>query len=332
MRLTPKIVAVVLVASLVPLLVLAQLTIAGISQFGDVAKEGVTKTSERYLTRAGQETVKMKAEDLAKQITVYLRQKLAENPKMTTWDLMNDPEFFKLAVQTWGANEYTWVGAGEVIDGEPRAVMLAHPTVSRQYLGLDLKYHLKWDRTMPDFYNVVVIETLTKPEAPQTVCGYVKWIEPITNATVEKYLCQAPISPTLTVYDPVLNQQVRLFAGTSAQIDRYLQYLAIYPAETIGGEVQKSVEAASQQVYINLIIAFAIAIVFIAVVAVFTISKIANPIVEISKTADRVAEGEIDIEVPHRERKDELGILANSIERLRRSLKVTMQSLEEALK
>ncbi|MFN3384939.1 MAG: hypothetical protein ACK401_08625, partial [Archaeoglobaceae archaeon] len=228
-----KIVAIVLVASLVPLLVLAQLTILGISQFGDVAKEGVTKTSERYLTRAGQEVVKMKAEDLAKQITVYVRQKLAEDPKMTTYDLMNDPEFFRLAVQTWGANEYTWVGAGEVVDGEPRAVMLAHPTVPRQYLGLDLKYHLKWDRTMSDFYRIAVIETLTKPEAPQTVCGYVKWTEPLTNETVEKYLCQAPVSPILKLYDPVLNQEVRLFVGTFANIDSYLKHLAIYPAETI---------------------------------------------------------------------------------------------------
>ncbi len=335
MRLTPKIVAIVLVASLVPLLVLAQLTVLGISQFGDLAVSGVKKTSEEYLIRAGQEAVRMKAEDLAWQVTIYVRQKLAENPNLTTRDLINDPEFYRIAVQRWGAGEYTWVGAGEIINNEPRGILIAHPTLPRQYLGLDLKYHLKWNQTMPDLYEIAVVKSLAKPETPETVCGYYKWIEPATNKTVDKYLCQAPVNITLRVYDPLYNQPIRLVAGTAAYIDGYFQYLTqnpANPAETIGSEVKKNVDAASQQVYMSVVVALAIAIVFVVIVAVFTISKVANPVVEISKTADRIAEGEIDIEVPHRERKDEVGILANSIERLRRSLKVTMQSLEEALK
>lgn len=335
MRLTPKIVAIVLVASLVPLLVLAQLTILGISQFGATAKEGVTNTSQQYLIRAGQEAVRMKAEDLAWQVTIYLRQKLAENPNLTTRDLMNDPEFQRIAVQRWGPNEYTWVGGGEIINGEPRGILIAHPTVPKQYLGLDLKYHLKWNQTMPDLYEIAVVKALSKPEAPETVCGYYKWIEPTTNKTVDKYICQAPVNITLLVYDPMLKQPIRISAGTSAYIDGYFQYLTQNPAnpsETIASEVEKNVNAASQQVYMSILIAFAIAIVFVVIIAVFTISRIANPIVEISKTADKIAEGNIDAEVPYRERGDELGILANSIERLRRSLKVTMQSLEEALK
>lgn len=335
MRLTTKIVAIVLVASFVPLILLAQLTIAGISQFGTAAKEGVTKTSQQYLIRAGEEAVRMKAEELAKQVTIYVRQKLAENPNLTSRDLMNDPEFLKIAIQRWGAGEYTWVGGGEIIDGEPRGILIAHPTVPKQYLGLDLKYHLKWNQTMPELYEIAVVKALAKPEAPETVCGYYKWIEPATNKTVDKYLCQAPVNITLRVYDPLLKQPIRLSAGTAAYIDGYFQYLTqnpANPAETIGSEVQKNVDAASQHVYTSLIVAFAVAIVFVVILAVFTISKVANPIVEISKTADKIAEGEIDAEVPYRGRTDELGILANSIERLRRSLKVTMQSLEEALK
>ncbi|MEM4291320.1 MAG: HAMP domain-containing protein [Archaeoglobaceae archaeon] len=335
MRVTPKIIAIVLVASLVPLLVLAQLTITGILQYGAIAKEEVTKTSQQYLTRAGQEVVRIKAEELAKQVGIYVKQKLAENPNLTTRDLMNDPEFLRIAIQTWGPNEYTWVGGGEIIDGEPRGILIAHPTVPKQYLGLDLKYHLKWNQTMPDLYEIAVVKALSKPEAPETVCGYYKWIEPKTNKTVDKYICQAPVNITLLVYDPVLKQPIRLSAGTAAYIDGYFQYLTqnpANPAETISSEVEKNVNAASQQVFMSMAIAFAVAIVFIAILAVFTITKVANPIVEISKIADRIAEGEIDAEVPYRERKDELGILANSIERLRRSLKVTMQSLEEALK
>ena len=335
MKLTFKILAIVLIVSIVPLLILAQLSVIGIAQYGSSAKKGVVDVSQNYLTRAGQEAVKMKAEDLAKQVTIYLRQKIAQNPNLTTRDLMNDTEFQKIAMQTWGAYEYTWVGAGHVINGERRGILLAHPTVPQKYWGLDLKYHLKWDQQMPDLYNIAVIKALENLDAPQTVCGYYKWNDPVLNKTVDKYLCTAPVDPSIEIYDPVLNYKLRLSAGTAAYIDGYFQYLTqnpANPAETIASEVEKNVDASIQQVYVNMIIAFSVAAVFIAVLALFTVTKIVNPIIEISRVADKIAEGGIDNEVPYRERNDEIGILANSIERLRRSLKVTMQSLEEALK
>ncbi len=114
-------------------------------------------------------------------------------------------------------------------------------------------------------------------------------------------------------------------------IDGYFQYLTQNPAnpsENIAGEITKSIE----QVYFNLGIAAAIAIVFVAVLAIFTTTSIARPIIEISRTADKISEGDLEAEVPYQDRADEIGILAKSIERLRRSLKVAMESLEEALK
>ncbi len=118
-------------------------------------------------------------------------------------------------------------------------------------------------------------------------------------------------------------------------IDGYFQYLTQNPAnpsENIAGEITKSIESAGQQVYFNLGIAAAIAIVFVAVLAIFTTTSIARPIIEISRTADKISEGDLEAEVPYQDRADEIGILAKSIERLRRSLKVAMESLEEALK
>jgi len=85
-------------------------------------------------------------------------------------------------------------------------------------------------------------------------------------------------------------------------------------------------------VYTNLVIALVVAGVFVGLIAFFTITRIARPIVDLSKTADKISAGEVDTEVPFRNRADEIGVLASSIERLKRSLKVAMQSLEEALK
>ncbi len=332
MKLTPKILLVVVLASVVPLAVLSQLTIVGIQQYGQQAREGVVNVSQEYLIKAGQEAVRMKAQDLALQVQTYVKAKLKENPNLTTRDLINDPEFLAIALQQWGAKEYTWVGVGGVINGESRAVLLAHPVVPRKYWGLDVAYHLKWNQTLPELYNLLV-KIMENPESPQPVCGYYHWKEPMTGEIVEKYLCHYPT--TVKVYDPVLGTKGWLVVGTSAYIDGYFRYLTRNPenpSENIASEIDRSIEAASGQVYMNLAIAFAVAVGFIAVLAFFTTFKIAGPIVEIARTADKISGGEIEAEVPYQDRDDEIGILAKSIERLRRSLKVAMESLEEALK
>ncbi|MET1124765.1 MAG: HAMP domain-containing protein [Archaeoglobaceae archaeon] len=339
MRLSVKILAIVILASVVPLAVLAQLTISGIQQYGEQAKSGVIDVSQDYLTRAGQEAVYMKAQDLALHIQTYIQMKMKlENKTMlTTFDLIQDPEFRKLATQRWGAMEYTWVGAGNRVGDRDIAVLLAHPAFVGEYekaLGLDLATFLRWNETMPDLYNLL-LKITENPEAPQPVCGYYKWDDPRTpeKEEIPKYLCHYPT--TVKVYDPLTKSQLWVVAGTSAYIDGYFQYLTqnpANPAENIASEVEKAISSAISAVYMNLAIAAVIAVVFLVVLIYYTTSQIANPIVEMAKVADRIAEGEVEATVPYQERADEIGILAKSIERLRRSIKVAMKSLEEALK
>ncbi len=338
MKLTPQIVLIVIVASLVPLGVLSQLVLSGISAFGEEAKKDVTDVSQEYLTKAGEEAVKMKAQDLALTVQTYIeaKMKLENKTMLTTFDLINDPKFRNIGTQTWGAKEYTWVGAGNKVAGRDIAVLLAHPAFTgptEKYLGVDIAL-LKWNETMPDLYSLV-LKVTENPEAPQPVCGYYYWDDPRTEKKEEipKYLCHYPT--TVKVYDPISKGEFWVVAGTAAYIDGYFQYLTqnpANPAENIAGEISKNIEAALQQVYYAMGIAAAIAIIFVVVLAVFTTTFIARPIIELSNTADKIAEGNLEAEVPHQKRADEIGILAKSIERLRRSLKVAMESLEEALK
>lgn len=338
MKLTPKILVIVIVASFVPLGILAQLTIAGIAQFGEDAKKGVTNVSQEYLTKAGEEAVRMKAQDLAREVQTYieLKMKMENKTMLTTFDLIKDPKFRSLGIQTWGAKEYTWVGAGNKVGGKDIAVILTHPAFTgnlEKYLGVDVAL-LGWNKTMPDLYNLL-LKITENPESPQPVCGYYYWDNPTTpeKEKIPKYLCHYPT--TVKVYDPISKSELWVVAGTSAYIDGYFQYLTqnpANPAENIAGEISKNIESASQQVYYNLGIAAAIAIVFVAILAIFTTTSIANPIIELSRTADKISEGDLEAEVPYQDRGDELGVLAKSVERLKRSLKVAMDSLEEALK
>ncbi|AAB89755.1 MULTISPECIES: HAMP domain-containing protein [Archaeoglobus] len=338
MKLTPQIVLIVVVASLVPLSVLGYLTIAGMTSSAEEAKQGVTTVSQEYLTKAGEEAVRMKAQDLALAVQTYIeaKMKLENKTMLTTFDLIQDPKFRSLGAQRWGAKEYTWVGAGNKVAGRDVAVILTHPAFTGQYekyLGVDVAM-LRWNETMPELYNLL-LKITENPEAPKPVCGYYHWDDPETpeKEEIPKYLCHYPT--TIKVYDPISKGQLWVVVGTSAYIDGYFQYLTqnpANPAENIASEISKSVEGAIQQVYYALGIAAAIAIVFVIVLAVFTTSTITRPIIELSNTADKIAEGNLEAEVPHQNRADEIGILAKSIERLRRSLKVAMESLEEALK
>jgi HAMP domain-containing protein len=331
-KLAPTILTIVILASVLPLAILGYMSFTGVSEFGNSAKTGVAEISQEYLTKAGEEAVKMKASDVALQISIYVKKKLEENPNLTTRDLMNDPEFQKIALQSWGAKEYTWVGAGAVIGGEQRAVIIAHPTLPKEALGLDVKYHLKWDKQLPELYTLLV-KILENPENPQPVCGYYKWKEPETKEEYNKYLCHYPTS--IKIYDPVLKEPAWLVVGTSAYIDGYFMYLTQSkdkPGENILSEIDKSIESASGKVALYFAISVVLAMIFIAGLGYFTISGIANPIIELSNTADRISEGDIELEVPYQNRDDEIGTLAKSIERLRRSIKIATKSLEDALK
>ncbi|MEM1671152.1 MAG: hypothetical protein QXY92_02410 [Archaeoglobaceae archaeon] len=95
MKLTPKIVIIVLLASFVPLLLLAQLTVMGVAEFGENARTGVINVSQVYIVKAGEEAVKMKTDELSKKLELYLRSKLRENPNLTTTDLLKDPDFWR---------------------------------------------------------------------------------------------------------------------------------------------------------------------------------------------------------------------------------------------
>jgi len=80
------------------------------------------------------------------------------------------------------------------------------------------------------------------------------------------------------------------------------------------------------------ITAIIIALVMVIVLAFVVSNSISKPIVELSMISERVSMGELETEVPHQDRDDEIGLLAKSIERLRRSLKIAIDSLEEALR
>jgi len=332
MKLTPKIIIIVLLASFVPLLLLAQLTVIGVSEFGENARSGVINVSQVYITKAGEEAVKMKTDELAKKLTIYMTYRLRENPNITTVDLLKDPDFLEISSRRWGMGEYTWVMGAALVGGEWKVITLVYPTLPKDKWGKEIKNELKWDQEMPELYNLTM-EAVKYPT--QIVCGYYTWMEPETKEPVQKYGCYQQVLLPIPVYDPNLNTRVVLLAGTGAYIDGYFRYLTQSPGnptENIAGEVTKSIEKAGEQVYTNLMIAFVVAVIFVGLIAFFTITRIANPIVELSKTADKISAGEVDAEVPFKDRADEIGILANSIERLKRSLKVAMQSLEEALK
>ena len=73
MRLSLKIVAIVLLASVVPTAITGFGSLMGVGAFGESAKVRATNVSGEYLTKVGEDVVRTKAQDLALQVDIYLK-------------------------------------------------------------------------------------------------------------------------------------------------------------------------------------------------------------------------------------------------------------------
>ncbi len=136
---------------------------------------------------------------------------------------------------------------------------------------------------------------------------------------------------------------VPLLTGTGAYFDSYFKDITaskVLPGESVAEEMQSYINDAkenlknsfSQAVFmtnIYLVIAI-IAIGIIAGVAAYmVINLISKPLDDLAKVAERIGGGEINTEIPHTERDDEIGVLARNMEGMRRSLEIASETLKE---
>jgi len=99
--------------------------------------------------------------------------------------------------------------------------------------------------------------------------------------------------------------------------------------EDIIDNILKNLDPIKGAIATSVVIGGLLSVLTILVLVFIVNREISSPIVKLAETSEKIADGEIEISVPHQDRDDEIGILAKAIERVRRSLEIAVKTLEE---
>ena len=248
------------------------------------------KESTTSLDRLGEKIIQEKAVDVAAQIETYIR----FNPRVKKEDLNKDPWLKSVAVQKVGETGYTAVH-------DTRGINYFH--VNPQIVGMDL--HDLATR-LPAFWKI--LEASLKSPAS----GYYDW-EDADKKIRPKYMYLAHVKGSdlvvaATTYIDEFSKPSRAIEEKMTQLEnRYL------------GEYEKKFRI----FYVATLLVLAV----LLLVIYFYSRSVIQPILSLSDIANRISMGELDTPI-HIKAKGEVGLLAESVERMQMSVKTAIERLQ----
>jgi HAMP domain-containing protein len=249
------------------------------------------KEAKSSLNRLGEKVIKQKAIDVAAQMEIFIK----SHPKMKREDLLKDPWLKSIAVQKVGETGYTAVH-------DDKGINYFH--VNPQIVGTDLH---DLSGKLPAFWKI--LEASLKGPA----FGYYDWKD-ADGKIRPKYMYLAPVQGT------------DLIVAATTYIDEFSK-----PAKGIEGRM-KFVERGYFDAYEMRIQLFyfviLVALVFLLMVVYFYSRSVIHPIRYLSEVADRISMGDLDTPIQIKA-KGEVGLLAESVERMQTSVKAALERLQK---
>jgi len=264
----------------------------------DIGAESLTelssaalRDSRTSLNKLGEKMIKQKAIDVAAQMEIFIK----SHPKMKREDLFKDPWLKSIAVQKVGETGYTAVH-------DDKAINYFH--VNPQIVGMDLH---ELSGKLPAFWKI--LEASLKGPAS----GYYDWKD-ADGKIRPKYMYLTPIQGTdlivaSTTYIDEFSRPVRGIEGRMRWIEK--GYLDAY-------------ETKIQLFYFVMLVA----LVFLLMMVYFYSRSVIRPIRYLSEVADKISMGDLDTAIQIRA-KGEVGLLAESIERMQTSVKAAIERLQK---
>jgi two-component system sensor histidine kinase DegS len=302
---TTKFLVVSLALSVISMAIIAYVALSNISEMGAYALESSTSLGESairdstaHLNTLGEDIVKQKAQDVAKQVEMYLE----IHPNMNLTDMRNDTELRNIVVQMVGAKGYT-----TLIDPINTIIMIHRYNAQEKDIS-------SLRDVLPSFWALI-----ESSSGGKTSSGYYDWLE-VDGAIREKY---ASIVPVVTAN----GYSLTLWATT--YIEEFSQ-----PAEQTKEQIKASILKSSNFIsnnvsnMQNVIIVIFILMLFVVVVMSLLVSRaITSPIMSLKKGAEEIGKGNVDFKLDVKSR-DELGDLANSFNKMSSDLKNHIEELK----
>lgn len=274
------------IGMLIPLIVsFIVFGVIGYYSISDI-KEKATMEGVRSLDDLGEKVIKQKAQDVAKQIEIFIK----SHPHFTKEELYSSPALKTIAVQKVGNTGYTTVH-------DNRAINRFHK--NPKVVGMDL---LMLANKLPELEYRSILEASLKGRA---LGGYYDWKDP-DGVTRRQYMFCTPIKGT------------ELVVTASTYIDEF--------SRSAEGRIEQQIMDKADSLKVQFILVVGIIIImFIFLISVYS-RTIVKPIVYLTDIANRISLGDLDTKIEIRS-SDEVGMLAESFERMQESLKAAIERL-----
>jgi HAMP domain-containing protein len=249
------------------------------------------KESKSALDRLGEKIIREKSIDVATQMEIFIK----SHPKMKKDDYSRDPWLKAIAVQKVGETGYTAIH-------DDKGINYFH--VNPQIVGTDLH---DLSKKLPAFWKI--LEASLKGPAS----GYYDWKD-ADGKIRSKYMYLSPVKDTdlivaATTYIDEFSKPTKAIEEKMKQIER--GYLNEY-------------EKKFQMFYLIILAA----LIVLLVVIYFYSRSVIRPIRYLSEVADKISMGELDTPIEIKA-KGEVGVLADSIERMQMSVKTAIERLQK---
>jgi len=249
------------------------------------------KESKSALDRLGEKVIQEKAKDVATQMEIFIK----SHAKMKKEDFSRDPWLKDIAVQKVGETGYTAIH-------DDKGINYFH--TNPKIVGTDLH---DLSTKLPAFWKI--LEASLKGPA----FGYYDWKD-ADGKIRPKYMYLSPVKDTdlivaATTYIDEFSKPTKAIEEKMKKIER--GYLDEY-------------EKKFQMFYLVIVAA----LIVLLVVIYFYSRSVIRPILYLSEIADKISMGELDTPIRIKA-KGEVGVLAESIERMQTSVKTAIERLQK---
>jgi HAMP domain-containing protein len=255
------------------------------------------KESTNSVNALGEQIIRLQSEDVAKMLENHLKSINKKTPPEKLF-ATNDPVLMDIVNRKVGKTGYITVFDNtNTIRFHPNAKMV------------NVQTSTMYNQLGPDFVRINEAALAGKDNG-----GYYQWPDPVTNKMKPKYQFLTRVKGT------------PYFVSASTWIDEFSQ-----PAKAISSkinELQKFYSTEYNKRFgLLLFILVIVVLVLFAVVYIYSYSVV-SPIRHLSEVADKISMGDLNATVDVKA-KGEIGVLAQSIERMQTSVKAAIERLQK---
>ncbi len=308
-----KVFILIISLSIIPLIILSFISFWYLDRMENTAIEKISDIQTRAvedsaasLNELGKIMIKNQAISVAKAISLYLE----THPAMTVRDLQNDPEFQEIAVQPVGKTGYTAVADNSTLINrfhkDPNIVNLDLSTLAEK---------------LPGFWAI-----MSKTREGKEVEGFYDWVDP-DGSIRSKYMY-------IAIADGVTADRVTMNVAATTYIDEFNK-----PAELTKerlnisrNDIIADIRNLKNQILKTAAIFISAMSVFVILLSIVFSRFITGPIKKLAAVGEKISQGDLETSFSEIKTNDEIELLANSLETMRKEIKASKENLEKSVR